>query len=524
MRRPIARARPSLAAIVASLVVLVGFWLAGALAAAGWPSWASWLAAALVWPLVPVALLLLISPRIGVRRAAVALLLLGAGACGVWWRPGLLAAATTHRAWMFGRGAEDAALAPRQGLRPRPARFAARGREDASRVDPAPRRRPSSRASESPAAAVDAGAGSRCFRALTRTEHSDTAAGTTLADFDGDALLDAVAVDYGGAPSIRVWRGDRSGRFHAVSAVAYPGGGLYFAVFDHDRDGKLDLATSDHEQAAVTLWAGAGDGSFTRGASYKTYRHPLGIVAADLDVDGFSDLVVSHYFHVEVMRGSAIGELRTLPWLRLVKDPDHPERLLTPERVVASDFNGDGLLDLVIPKSDAFSTELWTGRKRGGLVRSAIVASCGGGHTLVGDVNEDGAVDVLLGCGEPGHELFVGDGAGGLTSRGKIGPKNAYGDAALVDLTGDGHLDMIAAVIPRGIDDFSFDAAGALTVHAGDGEGGFREIDTHPLQGLQHHIVAVTDIDGDEHLDVVYQCYGQSPGGHLGVLFGVRCA
>jgi hypothetical protein len=95
---------------------------------------------------------------------------------------------------------------------------------------------------------------------------------------------------------------------------------------------------------------------------------------------------------------------------------------------------------------------------------------------------------------------------------------------ALVDLTGDGHLDLIAPTIPGRLAEPSFEKSeGLLTVHAGDGKGGFREVDSMKLDGLQHQVVAVVDIDADERLDVVYQCFGQSPGGHLGVMFGTGC-
>lgn len=62
-----------------------------------------------------------------------------------------------------------------------------------------------------------------------------------------------------------------------------------------------------------------------------------------------------------------------------------------------------------------------------------------------------------------------------------------------------------------------------LAFAVGDGKGGFREVDTVAVEGFQHRVVAVVDVDGDEREDLVYECFGQSPGGHLGVAFGVGC-
>jgi hypothetical protein len=114
-----AQRRP-LALLLGGLVIVAGVWLAGGLAAAaGWSLAWRWFAAGLVWPLVPLALLIFINPRLGLRRVAVALTLLGTGACALWWRAGLVEAATTHAMWMLSATArESAAPAPGPGREP----------------------------------------------------------------------------------------------------------------------------------------------------------------------------------------------------------------------------------------------------------------------------------------------------------------------------------------------------------------------------------------------------------------------
>ena len=530
--RPPARPpRRPLATLLAALLVLAGMWLAGGLAAAaGWPLLARWFAAALVWPIAPLLLLILVNPRLGLHRVALVLSLLGTGVCALTWRPGLVAAITEHAAWMLPDAPADAppidtspAPAPSKPAAPEQPTPTKQPTPDPPLAPdpPPPTKQPAPRLPDP----VAAGARSRCFREVVRTDHSDHAYTTTLVDMDGDAQPDAVAIDAGDAPAIRVWKGDRAGRFHPASSLAYGGGGLHFAVLDLDRDGKQDLATSDYREATVSLWLGAGDGTLTRGASLKTYRSPLGIGSADLDLDGAADLFIAHYFHVEVLRGDRGGKLRTTPWLRLVKQPGDPGRLLTPEDIVAADLTGDGRPELVIPKGDVTSIEVWTGDPRAGMRRVAAVTSCyAPADTLVGDVIEDGAPDVLVRCGEARVELLAGDGKGGLERRGFVGPEHTLAAGALVDLTGDGHLDLLATTIAGDLAaDAIAPADGALRVYAGDGKGRFHEADTLTLGGLQNRVVAVLDIDADHHLDVVYECFGQSPGGHLGVAFGTGC-
>ncbi|MCA9663679.1 MAG: VCBS repeat-containing protein, partial [Myxococcales bacterium] len=204
------------------------------------------------------------------------------------------------------------------------------------------------------------------------------------------------------------------------------------------------------------------------------------------------------------------------------------KRLLTPEDIAAADLTGDGLLDIVIPKGDVTSVEVWTGRGRGRFRRSVDVESCyASSRALVGDFYEDGNLDVVIGC-PSNFELFVGDGEGGLERRGKIGPDNAYHHAGAADFNGDGHLDLLIPTIPGGIGGhmggFGPSAKGGrLVLLLGDGKGRFTAEDTIDLAGHQHRVVAITDIDGDEKLDAVYECFGQSPGAHIGVIFGTGC-
>ncbi|MCA9662483.1 MAG: hypothetical protein KC486_29355, partial [Myxococcales bacterium] len=97
------RRRSPWAALLTALVVVAAAWLAGGLAAViGWPLWARWLAAALVWPLVPFALLILVSPRLGHRRVSLTIAIVGVGVVAALWRPALIDAATRHATWMLG--------------------------------------------------------------------------------------------------------------------------------------------------------------------------------------------------------------------------------------------------------------------------------------------------------------------------------------------------------------------------------------------------------------------------------------
>lgn len=113
---------------------------------------------------------------------------------------------------------------------------------------------------------------------------------------------------------------------------------------------------------------------------------------------------------------------------------------------MCSDFNGDGALDVVFTNQGSPSTILLN-NGTGGLAPPALVASSSLGsddHTrgvAVGDVNGDGAVDMVL-CGES-NALFLNDGEGVFSEDVNV-PLPSDGRAcSFVDMDRDGALDIL---------------------------------------------------------------------------------
>ena len=166
------------------------------------------------------------------------------------------------------------------------------------------------------------------------------------------------------------------------------------------------------------------------------------------------------------------------------------------KQVAAGDMNGDGHPDLVIAVNggtnqirlnDGFGNFIWTG--------SLISFGPGNGNTTgidLGDVDNDGDLDVLASDAMQTRWIYINDGSGSLT--GNALPGSASGNTnrvRLADLDGDGDLDAVVAASP---------AAVGIAVYMNNGSGTFGNpaaFGTRAGTSLD-----VGDIDGDGDLDI----------------------
>lgn len=91
--------------------------------------------------------------------------------------------------------------------------------------------------------------------------------------------------------TVRLGNGD--GTFGGPVTVAVGDNPQSLALADVNRDGRLDLATSDLEAATVSLLLGNGDGTFAAATSWTVGTGPAGVALPDLNGDGRPDLVTA---------------------------------------------------------------------------------------------------------------------------------------------------------------------------------------------------------------------------------------
>ena len=334
----------------------------------------------------------------------------------------------------------------------------------------------------------------------------------TLADLDADGDLDVVIANEG--PRNRVlWNEDgtlRSGpetpRPQTDSEEAWVG--------DLDGDGVLDALFAD-EDTIDDEWYRWVDGAFAdRSDDLPPSDTSNALDVADLDGDGWLDVVMGNGGPNTLWRGSPQGFM--------VAD-DVPVRDETTQDIAIADLNGDGLLD--VWSANEGPDAIWLQDADGSFVDGTAGlpgANVESRQVALADLDGDGDVDALQGnVGWSGlsrrDRLLLNDGAGTFTVATDALPDDQHHtlDVLLVDLDGDGDLDVIRSTVSVGNQ-----GLGASPYTAWENDGGeFTDVTERWLPGAPEGMgldAEVGDLDGDGLLDL-YLC---SRGGDDQVLYG----
>ncbi len=309
-----------------------------------------------------------------------------------------------------------------------------------------------------------------------------TCSGVAIADLDGDGHADVAAA---GESQFALFRGNGDGTLQPPVMLAlgtHVDGPAGIAVADFDRDGLLDVAIPDWTGAVHVLFASPSDWSTV---TLPVGANPTFVAAADLDGDGLNDLVEAN------AGDDTVGVLRNLGG-RGFASPITYGVGSNPTGLVLVDLDADHRVDLVVVNGNGASVTSLRGVGDGTFVPvGEFEANEQSVAIAAGDVDGDGKIDVAVANMWGGNRVTILRGGGdGTFYRAQptydAGPQPRA--IALVDLDGDGWLDVVTVNQTDDINDMS------LLMNRGDGT--FRaRINVNG--GKRGHALAVGDLDGD---------------------------
>jgi len=217
---------------------------------------------------------------------------------------------------------------------------------------------------------------------------------------------------------------------------------------------------------------------------------------ADLDGDGVLDLAVPRATAnlVEIRYVQAHGVLGPPVNLAVA---DHPEG------IAAGDVDGDGRPDLVACSTGgdgAFT--LLRNRGDGTFERTDVPANGAASFCALGDLDGDGRPDLVLSYVRDARIAVAHNTGGGFAAPVPYASRPSPRNLALADLDGDGRLDVVLLTSPNS---FPLGAPeldqGAVTVYPGAGDGTLGAPVSYAT-GVFPQDLAVVDLDRDGRLDV----------------------
>jgi hypothetical protein len=328
------------------------------------------------------------------------------------------------------------------------------------------------------------------------------------ADLNGDGRLD-LAGSFQNSAAVMLNNGN--GTFQPKVQYPVAGQSQDVAAGDFNSDGRMDLVvTINTPQISLSLLLGNGNGTFNTAVNFPNtsgFDSP-DVVATDLNNDGKLDVVILHSIAcftapciaaevITVMLGNGNGTFQT----RELAAPQHTHAM------AEGDFNRDGIKDLAIG-SENTKLHILLGVGDGTFVRQPEMTLIPGGDLFsacndvdVADFNRDTIQDLVVPLGNGnGNVVLLGNGDGTFRQSFRI-TQNAVNsplNLAVADFNLDGSQD-----IARAMGDGSF---GLMEIANGNGDGTFQAPVRYLVPPNQSSLggifITASDFNGDGKPDV----------------------
>ncbi len=284
------------------------------------------------------------------------------------------------------------------------------------------------------------------------------------------------------------------GTFLAASNKFISHDPYYMALGDFTGDGKLDLAAASPLDGIINIFKNTGTGDLLFQTAL-TASFPTGMTVADFNNDGRADIAVADSSNMSVFLGNGDATFKVKTSYAAGTSPGD---------IASGDVNGDGAIDVVTPSSadNQVSVFLNTGR---GIFASRVTYTIGtSGPTGIGmaDFNGDNASDIVtINNTLNTISILMNKGNGTFAAQVEYGKGTATSNypPAIADFSGDGKPDI--AVVN------TTDATISVFINVGNGTFATK---VDYAAGSVPYKVVTEDVNGDGHPDLIVNSGGNN--------------
>lgn len=328
---------------------------------------------------------------------------------------------------------------------------------------------------------------------LERT--AETSANVSIGDVNGDGHADIVLAKGRHWPLVdRVLLGDGRGGFPSAHDLGTASDRSYSGhLVDLDGDADLDVVISNDKPDTKLVYLNDGSGHFRPGSTFGQAEWATrNATIADVNADGLPDIVVANrsggrpganYICLNKGAGKFDAACETFS----------AESATT---ITATDANGDGLVDLVVPHRDGGQSHVYLNAGQGRFPTARRVPfgppTAHIRMSAAADLNGDGLSDLVTIDEQTGAAVYFGEPGTRWSSAVPLGQGSASPYALTVgDLDGNGTTDVVVGYVEA-----------RPTVFFNDGSGRrFTPVPFGDDKGTAYGF-AIGDVDADGQLDI----------------------
>ncbi len=265
--------------------------------------------------------------------------------------------------------------------------------------------------------------------------------GVALADFNGDGFKDVATVDAYKQIVLHFWDTTTNKMDTTSIRIGQVRWRYDIKAVDIDQDGDMDLITSPmkSDSYGMEVWVNDGSGNFTlKTDQIATHTGGYRFAVGDLNGDGYPDIFFP-YNDIAIYLNDGNGNF--------VSNGQSGFEVSSAQGAALGDFDGDGDLDAVVVRDggEGFVGKLYINDGTGHFVDSGQELSKGNAESVdVGDIDNDGDLDIVIAPWEGNIYFFMNDGMGTfLPGDTLFENEEFYDDIIVTDLNFDGLPDIV---------------------------------------------------------------------------------